>query len=63
MEREEIDIDNFIREKIKGFTPQRFAVEPTPDFAETGDGQNLSRWKRKDAYFGNFLRPRYAMDF
>lgn len=34
MERHEIDIDNFIKEKIRGFYPRKFAVEPAPDFAE-----------------------------
>lgn len=34
MERHEIDIDNFIKERIKGFYPQKFVIEPTPDFAK-----------------------------
>ncbi len=34
MERHEIDIDNFIKEKVRGLRPQRFAVEPAPDFTK-----------------------------
>lgn len=39
MEREDINIDNFIREKINGFRPQGFAIEPTPDFAKRTMGK------------------------
>ncbi len=34
MEREEIDIDNFIKEKIGDLYPRRFVIEPSQDFAE-----------------------------
>jgi hypothetical protein len=34
MERHEIDLDNFIKERIRGFRSQKFAVEPTPDFTK-----------------------------
>jgi hypothetical protein len=39
MEREDIDIDNFIRERINGFRPQSFGIEPTPDFAKRAMGK------------------------
>jgi len=39
MEREEIDIDNFIKGKIGGLYPREFAVEPSPDFAKRTMGK------------------------
>ena len=39
MEREDIDIDNFIREKLGGLYPRRFIVEPSPDFAKRTMGK------------------------
>ncbi len=53
MEREDIDIDNFIREKINGFRPRSFAVEPTPDFAKRAMSKiyRLERHRRLWAIF------------
>lgn len=50
MEREDIDIDNFIREKINGFNPRGFAVKPTPDFSRRAMKAILRLEKRKCFY-------------
>lgn len=33
MEKHEIDLDNFIKERIGGLYPQKFDIEPSPDFS------------------------------
>jgi hypothetical protein len=34
MEKYEVDIDNFIRERVNDLYPRGFAVDPSPDFAK-----------------------------
>ncbi len=50
MEREDIDIDNFIREKIETLQPRGFSVEPTPDFCRRVMKRILGLEKRKCFY-------------
>lgn len=50
IEREDIDIDNFIREKIKTLRPREFSVEPTPDFCRRVMRRILGLEKRKCFY-------------
>ncbi len=50
MEQHEIDIDNFIREKLNGFRPRNFAVEPTPDFSRRVTKAILRLEKRRCFY-------------
>ncbi len=50
MEREDIDLDNFIREKIETLQPRGFSVEPTPDFCRRVMRRILSLEKRKCFY-------------
>ncbi len=50
MEREDIDIDNFIREKIETLRPREFFVESTPDFCRRVMKRILGLEKRKCFY-------------
>lgn len=53
MEREDIDIDNFIREKLNGFRPRDFAIEPTPNFTKRAMGK-IYRLERRRRLWGMF---------
>jgi len=50
MEKHEIDLDNFIKERIRGLYPQKFDVEPTPGFSQMLMKRILSLEKRKYFY-------------
>ena len=50
MEREDIDLDKFIREKIETLQSREFSIEPTPDFCRRVMRRILGLEKRKCFY-------------